>query len=80
MALEVCNNGKSAYDKDGNMLSLAEKAAKRARASYKSITGKWPRKDFRPKASGVADPVVLDLEARNFKAWLASLRNKRNAA
>ena len=22
MALEVCNNGRSAYDKDGNMLSL----------------------------------------------------------
>ena len=50
-----------------------EKAIRRARPSYMTLTGKWPRRDFDPY-DREPDNLVRQMVDKSFKAWL--LRQK----
>ena len=58
----------------------AGRAKKRAFASYRAITGKWPpTRRFKP-VDRAPDPAVADLMRRNFQAWLIARKASRGAA
>lgn len=59
---EVCT---AALAQCGNDLA---RARNRALASYKAITGNWPKSAWKTQ-DRPADPAVVDLMERNFKAW-----------
>ena len=53
-----------------------ERAHRRAKATYRSITGKWPpARRFEPYDKK-ADPVIADLVRRNFQAWVIAQKYK----
>ena len=57
-----------------------EKGKKRALASYRAVTGNWPKtKRFSP-LDRAPDPAVADLMRRNFQAWLIARKARERAA
>ena len=72
---EVCTEAFRAVNGD------EDRARKRAIASYKAITGRWPpTKTFRT-LDRESDPAVADLMRRNFQAWMiAKKMSKRGKA
>ena len=52
-----------------------DRARRRAIASYKSITGKWPPREMK-YVDRAPDPAVVDLMKRKFQAWLIAQKAK----